>query len=85
MLLILAIIAMIVEALQVAYTISVAKGRKVRAALSSGMIELSKMISIIIVVDSSNKIINMIILAVVCGIGTYVSMLFIGRDYNDTL
>lgn len=70
-LLVLLVFSILYEALIVAYTISVADRKRLTASILSAIIEPVKLISLLLVVESMNKWISILVVSLACGLGNY--------------
>jgi hypothetical protein len=70
-LLVLLVFSLLYEALIVAYTISVAEKRRMAASILSAIIEPVKLVSLLMVVDSTNKWVSVLVVSLACGLGNY--------------
>lgn len=69
----------IYEAIIVAATLAIAERKKLRSSILSAIIEPIKLVSLLFVISSQYKILSIIVMAVACGVGNYLTIWFLDR------
>lgn len=78
-LILLVIFTLILEFLIVACTLAIAERRAMLSAILSMMIEPVKLLSLLIVIGSQDKILSIILVSLACGVGNFFTILMFNK------